>query len=104
MRWQFSQFPELTHSVFLSHSAEDRTWLVQPVMAELKRRGIKAWFDQDDYPYAHDPFAALRESLLRCRAVVYFITDAALRNWRGWQSAERAYGAIISDQLSVDGS
>jgi hypothetical protein len=74
------------------------------VYEELKSRGIIPWIDRYHYPVAHDAFEALRENLLKCRHVAYFITPAMLRQGRGWCNAERAFAATIQQYLRYGGA
>ncbi|HUG90408.1 MAG TPA: toll/interleukin-1 receptor domain-containing protein, partial [Planctomycetaceae bacterium] len=71
--WSITQWPVCEYHVFLSHCAEDRKRLVLPVYRRLQQSGITPWIDQHDYPSGRDPFESLRENLLRCRHIVYFI-------------------------------
>ena len=97
--WQIRHWPRCAFHVFLSHCAEDRESLVLPVYRGLQELGITAWIDRHDYPQGRDPFEVLREELLRCRHVVYFLTLAALRQGRGWTAVELGYGAVVQQSL-----
>lgn len=66
---------------------------------ELRNRRITPWIDRHDYPIGRDAIEALREELLKCRHVVYFVTPALLRQGRGWASAERVLAATIQHLL-----
>src|SRR5690554_4175430 len=81
-QWRIEYWPKCIAEVFLSHCAEDRSGLVLPVYEELKRRGVIPWIDRHHYPASREAFEALREGLLKCRHVVYFITPAMLRQGR----------------------
>jgi hypothetical protein len=94
-RWEISAWPGLAFHAFLSHCAEDRERLVMPVKNSLEDRRLLPWIDRDEYPLAQDPFRALRDQLILCRHVVYFITPAFLRQGRGWCSVERTYAEMI---------
>ena len=97
--WKINYWPRCQKHVFLSHCAEDRDELVAPVYRELERRKVIPWIDRHHYPAATDAFEALREELLKCRHIVYFITPASLQQGRGWVSAERALSATIQQRL-----
>lgn len=98
-QWKIDAWPRCVADVFLSHCAEDRDHLIRPVFDELTRRSIAAWADWNHYPLGRDSFEGLRENLLRCRHVVYFITPAMLVQSRGWANTERAFGATIQQRL-----
>ena len=93
--WRISQWPECEFHVFLSHSAEDRDDLIFPIKRALEAGGVVAWLDCHHYPIAAGSHEALREALLRCRHLVYFVTSETLRQARGWIHAERTYGELI---------
>jgi hypothetical protein len=98
-QWRIDFWPACIAHVFLSHCAEDRQRLVIPIFEELERRGVVPWIDRHHYPVAREALEVLREELLRCRHVVYFITPAFLRQGRGWSSVERAFSAVIQQGL-----
>lgn len=97
--WRITKWPRCEFHVFLSHCAEDRERIILPVMEQLAERGIIAWIDRHHYPLGTGGHEALREGLLKCRHIVYFITRAALKQGRGWMSVERAYGSLIQSQF-----
>lgn len=97
--WSISHWPKCGWHVFLSHAAEDRQELVLPVYRKLRQGSVFPWIDQHDYPSGRDPFEVLREELLRCRHIVYFVTSAALRQGRGWGAVERSYGILLQQRL-----
>jgi hypothetical protein len=97
--WGIQHWPRCTAEAFLSHCAEDRGGLVLPVFQEVYRRGVTPWIDHHHYPVGRDAFEALRDELLRCRHVVYFITPAMLRQGRGWAHTECAFVATIQQRL-----
>lgn len=98
--WEIKNWPQLGYHAFLSHSAEDREKIVAPVAHGLESQKIVPWYDQIDYPSASDPYCALRDNLIQCRHVVYFITPAMLRQGRGWCATERAYAELMQRQFS----
>ncbi len=98
-QWEIKHWPECGKHAFLSHCAEDRDLLVQPVFEELSRRGIVPWIDCHHYPAGRDAIETLQEELLKCRHVVYFITPAMLCQGRGWTSAERTLTAAVQRYL-----
>lgn len=97
--WIISHFPRCEFHVFLSHCAEDRAWLVRPLFEQLKRRRIIPWIDWHHYPSGTDPYEALRDNILRCRHVVYLITEAMLTQGRGWVLLEKAFAGLLQDNL-----
>lgn len=97
--WRIRNLPRCTHHVFLSHCAEDRTRLAQPVYDALERKTYFPWLDIHDYPRGRDPYAALRDGILNCRHVVYLITDPFLSQGRGWPSVENAYAHLLQENF-----
>ncbi len=97
--WRVQSLPRCTHHVFLSHCAEDRVRLVQPVYNALENSKYLPWLDQHHYPRGQDAFAALREGIIHCRHIVYFVTAKFLSQGRGWNSVENAYSNLLQDNL-----
>jgi TIR domain len=101
--WRVRSLPRCTHHVFLSHCAEDRARLVQPVFEELQNANYSPWFDQHHYPAGQDAYEALREGILQCRHVVHFVTAKFLAQGRGWNSVENAYANLLQTNLHERG-
>ena len=77
--WRVRHYPRCTHHVFLSHCAENRRTLVHPVYTGLQKDQYLPWLDRHHYPRGQGAFAALREAIIRCRHVVYFVTEEFYR-------------------------
>ena len=73
--------------------------LVQPVYATLESAGRLPWLDRHHNPVGQGAFEALREEILRCRHIVYFVTAQFLSQGRGWNSAENAYANLLQENL-----
>jgi hypothetical protein len=101
--WRVTSLPRCTHHAFLSHCAEDRVRLVLPVFQRLENLGYSPWFDQHHYPMGQGAFEALREGIIHCRHVVYFITAEFLKQGRGWNSVEIAYANLLQSNLHERG-
>lgn len=108
--WNVRHWPRVGFHVFLSHVREDRDSLVVPVRNELQRMFLQReqqfiipWIDRADFPVGRPSLAALREEILRCRHVVYFITPAMLKQGRGWCALERCVTDIVQSQLTLSG-
>lgn len=97
--WSVHHLPRCTHHVFLSHCAEDRNRLVHLVYNALENRRYFPWLDTHHYPAGQGAFEALREGILRCRHVVYFVTAKFLTQGRGWNSVENAYSNLLQENL-----
>jgi hypothetical protein len=97
--WRVHQFPRCTHHVFLSHCAEDRARLAQPVYNALEAAKFSPWLDRHHYPSGQGAFEALREAILHCRHVVYLVTAQLLSQGRGWSSVENAYANVLQENL-----
>jgi hypothetical protein len=97
--WKVIHLPSCTYDMFLSHCAEDRIRLVLPVFQALEDRNRSPWIDQHHYPRGQGAFEALREEILRCRHVAYFVTAKFLSQGRGWNSVENAYANLIQENL-----
>lgn len=102
--WTIEHWPVCGSHAFLSHVAEDRESLVLPVLEKLQSHKVICWLDQLHYPTGRDSHEALRDSLLRCRHLVYFITPALLKQGRGWTAIESAYGDLVQRQLTLPSS
>jgi len=98
-RWSIEFWPICAQDAFLSHCQEDRESLIKPVYEGLKQQAIAPWADWHNYPSGRIASEVLREELLGCRHVIYFITPSALKQGRGWMSVERAYSAAIQERL-----
>ena len=97
--WKVEHLPRCTHHVFLSHCAEERVRLVQPVFDELENNEYSPWLDRHHYPRGQEGFPALREGIIHCRHVVYFVTASFLSQGRGWNSIELAYSNLLQENL-----
>ena len=97
--WRVRHYPRCTHHVFLSHCAENRRTLVHPVYTGLQKDQYLPWLDRHHYPRGQGAFAALREAIIRCRHVVYFVTEEFLSQGRGWNSVETAYSELLQANL-----
>lgn len=103
MLWQLQFFPACTHHVFLSHCHEDREWLVIPLYEALRQEAIIPWLDRHDYPYGRTSFAALRDSVLKCRHTVFLVTRGMLAQPRGWGIVELAWADLLQENLHEPG-
>lgn len=99
--WAVSHWPRCDFHLFLSHCAEDRETLVVPVQQQVESCGVITWLDCHDYPAGRDPFEILREEILRCRHVAFFVTEGLLRQARGWSAVERGYSEAVQRMLSA---
>jgi len=97
--WLIDHWPNKGFDVFLSHVAEDRDRLILPVYEALKQRKRIPWIDQVDYPLGVESIDALRQHLVRCSHIVYFITPAMLTQGRGWTAVERTLSSLIQSQF-----
>lgn len=97
--WKVLKLPRCTHHVFLSHCAEDREKLVLPVFKTLEDNKKSPWLDRHDFPIGQAPHESLREGIVRCRHVVYFVTTKFLAQGRGWPSVENAYSCLLQENL-----
>ncbi len=97
--WKVRYLPRCTHHVFLSHCAENRACLVLPVYRALEEDQYSPWLDQHHYPRGQEAFPALREGILRCRHVVFFVTEEFLAQGRGWNSIEATYSDLLQRSL-----
>ena len=97
--WRVRHYPRCTHHVFLSHCAENRCTLVYPVYTGLQKDQYVPGLDHHHYARGQGAFAALREAIIRCRHVVYFVTEEFLSQGRGWNSVETAYSELLQANL-----
>jgi hypothetical protein len=101
--WRIAYWPTCIRHVFLSHCAENRADLIDAVVRQLRQQGITAFYDTHHYPFGVGPYAALREEILRCRHVVFFITQEVLSQSRGWIHLEKAYAELVQQNLRYAG-
>ena len=97
--WGISHWPSCDFHVFLSHCAEDRDRIIVPVYQALEQNDVFPWIDRHQYPPGRDPLEILREEILRCRHVAFFLTERMLRQARGWSAAERSYAEVVQRAL-----
>ncbi len=97
--WTVRHLPRCTHHVFLSHCAEDRDRLVKPLFSALEDAKYFPWLDQHHYPSGQEAFEALREGIIHCRQVVYFVTAPFLAQGRGWSIVENAFANLLQENL-----
>lgn len=100
--WRLDPWPPCGKHVFLSHVREDREKLAIPLARVLEQRRVITWGDFKD-GRSQDwsrPLDRLRRELVSCRHVVYLLTEAALRQGRGWLAAERAIADHLQQLLS----
>lgn len=97
--WGIRHLPRCTHHVFLSHCAEDRDRLVQPLYSALENARYFPWFDKHHYPAGQGAFEALREGIIHCRHIVYLVTAPFLAQGRGWNSIENGYANLLQENL-----
>ena len=103
MSWLIDDFPYCTHHVFIAHCQENRETLAIPIYRALQALDVAAWLDRYDYPEAAlDEFQSLRDAILKCRFVVYLVTEESLDQGRGWQAIERAYGELLQRNLAFE--
>jgi len=69
------------------------------VYEALENQHYCPWLDRHHYPAGQGAFAALREGIVHCRHVVYFVTAAFLSQGRGWNSVENAYANLLQENL-----
>ncbi len=104
MIWGPSSLPAATRHIFLSHSSEDKGWLLDPLDVALRAAGVMPWYDRRHFPLANDGFEALRNGIAECQHVVYLITQATLENRRGWQLLERCFASQVQSLFRAGGN
>lgn len=102
--WMIDHWPVCGFHAFLSHVKEDRDSLVLPVLEKLQANRVISWIDQHHYPAGLDSHEALRDSILQCRHIIYFITPSMLKQGRGWTAIESAYSDVVQRQLYLRSS
>lgn len=98
--WTIRSWPACTRHVFMSHCQEDRDRLVLPLGDRLEQSGCSIWIDKHNYPLGRaNAFEVLRDKLLECRHVVFFVTANFLKQGRGWTGVERGYSTLLQENL-----
>lgn len=101
--WRLAPWVPCGKHLFLSHASEDAERIAKPLYEALQTRRIVPWADFKDgrQLLGEAPLAELRQSLLRCRHVVYLLTPEALRQTRGWMAAERDMADHLQQLLQL---
>jgi tetratricopeptide (TPR) repeat protein len=84
--------------VFVSHASEDKGRFVEPLVAELRARGLAVWYDRNEVEIGDNLRTALDEGLRRSRFGVLVLSPRAFKywpeaEWAALLAQEEAYGA-----------
>lgn len=67
--------------VFLAHNSHDKP-LVRALTAELKRRGIKPWLDEEQIPPGRSFQEVIQQAIPNVKSAAIFIGSGDLGNWQ----------------------
>ena len=76
----------LDYDVFLSHSSEDKDDFVRPLVLELKKLGVKVWFDEFELKLGDSLRKSIDKGLINSRfGIVVLSTSFFSRNWTQYE-------------------
>ena len=67
--------------VFVSHASEDKARFVEPLVAALKERGIRVWYDFEQIRLGDDFRLRIDEGLVRSRFGVVVLSPRFFKEW-----------------------
>ena len=84
----YSQIQEdpTEYDVFISHAHEDKKDFVDPFVAELKKRGLKVWYDNDEIKWGDSLRAKIDSGLKHSRFGIVVISRSFIQ--KGWTNHE----------------
>lgn len=77
--------------VFLSHSAEDRSWTTK-LASSLKKQGVSVWFDEEQLGLGTDVLKAIEKGISQSKVVVTVIDPKTTSGSREFFEAGMALG------------
>lgn len=83
------------YDVFISHASEDKNDFARPLSAELKRRGLVVWFDEDSLEVGDSLREKIDDGLAKSRYGVVVLSHAFFR--KSWPQAE--LDALVTRQM-----
>lgn len=84
----YSQIQEdaAEYDVFISHAHEDKESFVNPFVDELKKRGVKLWYDNDEIKWGDSLRAKIDSGLKHSRFGIVVISRSFIK--KGWTNHE----------------
>lgn len=84
----YSQIQEnsIEYDVFISHAHEDKEGFVTPFVVELKKRGVKVWYDNDEIKWGDSLRAKIDSGLKHSRFGIVIISRSFIN--KGWTNHE----------------
>jgi tetratricopeptide (TPR) repeat protein len=73
--------PACTWDVFVSHASEDKAGFVEPLVAELRARGLQVWYDRHEIKLGDQLRAKLDEGLRGSRFGVVVLSPRVFKYW-----------------------
>jgi hypothetical protein len=74
--------PDFDFDVFISHASEDKAGFVTPLANELRKHGLKVWFDKFTLKVGDSLHRSIEKGLARSRfGVVVFSPKFLAKNW-----------------------
>jgi chromosomal replication initiation ATPase DnaA len=70
----------LKHDVFISHSSEDKDEFVRPLVNELKKNGVKVWYDEFELKLGDSLRKSIDKGLINSKSSSFF-----KRNWTQYE-------------------
>jgi len=86
---QHSEIPKIInkeYDVFISHSSEDKDELVRPLAEELKKLGLKVWYDEFELKMGDSLRRKIDQGLISSRyGIVVLSSSFFKRNWTNYE-------------------
>jgi hypothetical protein len=81
--------------VFICHASEDKTLIVEPLVAALSRRGVSVWYDRTHIGWGDSISGSINEGLRTSRYVLVVLSTAFIvKEW-----ARRELNAAIGAEI-----
>ena len=85
------------YDLFISHASEDKARFVEPLLAALRERGIRPWYDSHEIQFGDDFRRKMDEGLSRSRFGVVVLSP---RFFKYWPEAELS--ALFNQEAAFD--
>ncbi len=82
---------EYTYDCFLSHASEDKAEIVEPLVAELRGRGLRVWFDADEIRIGDSFRKAMEAGLGKSRFGVVVVSPSFVGKYWPEQELDALY-------------
>lgn len=84
------------YDVFICHSSQDKPFIIDNIIPELRRQGITYWFDAEQIKFGDPITQKIEDGLQKSKYVMPCLSENIAKS--GWTRAE--YGAILNAEFS----